>query len=179
MVTVLTLMYWVFGNNIVLSIVVLTFIIRIAMYPLLSKQQDSAKKMQEVQPKLKKIQEKYKDDREKLSQAQMELYKEAGVNPFGGCLPMLVQFPIFIALYRAIFFALAATPFQLVDLSERLLLPGLDGLIPLQNVWLGMHLTAVYIGCEWWHGAWDCEDAHNRQGCRQNNCETLYLVKQK
>ena len=56
-------------------------------------------------------------------------------------LPLLVQFPILIGLYQAINFALASTPYQLVDLSERLLIPGLDGLIPLQNVWLGMNLA--------------------------------------
>lgn len=142
MITLLTLLYSVFGNNILLSIVVLTVIIRMMMYPMLAQQQESAKKMQEMQPRLKKLQEKYKDDREKLSQAQMELYKEAGVNPLGGCLPMLIQFPIFIALYSAINFAVASTPFQLVDLSERLMIHGLDGLIPLQNMFLGMDLTA-------------------------------------
>jgi YidC/Oxa1 family membrane protein insertase len=141
MTTLLILMYKFMGQNVVLAIVVLTVILRMIMYPLFAQQQNSAKKMQEIQPRLKKIQEKYKDDREKLAQAQMELYKEAGINPFGGCLPMLLQFPIFIALYQAIFFALAHTPFQLVDLSERLLMPSLANLIPLQNMWLGMHLT--------------------------------------
>ncbi|MCY3977131.1 MAG: YidC/Oxa1 family membrane protein insertase, partial [Chloroflexi bacterium] len=67
--------------------------------------------------------------------AQMKLYRENKVNPVGGCFPMLIQFPILIGLYQAIFFALAATPFQLVDLSERLLIPGLDSLIPLQRMW--------------------------------------------
>lgn len=142
MITLLTLLYSVFGNNIILSIVVLTVIIRMLMYPMLAQQQESSKKMQEVQPRLKKLQEKYKDDKEKLSQAQMELYKEAGINPLGGCLPMFIQFPIFIALYSAINFAVASTPFQLVDLSERLLIPGLDGLIPLDSVFMGMDLTA-------------------------------------
>ena len=79
--------------------------------------------MQQIQPQLKKLQEKYKNDKEKLSQAQMKLYKENKVNPVGGCFPMVIQFPILIGLYQAIFFALAATPFQLVDLSERLLIP--------------------------------------------------------
>jgi len=140
-VTLLTLFYSLFGNNIVIAIIVFTVIVRFLTYPLLSKQQDSAKRMQEVQPQLNKLKEKYKDDREKLAQAQMELYKEQGINPLGGCFPLLIQFPILIGLYQAIFFALAATPFQLVDLSERLLIPGLDGLIPLQNMWLGMDLT--------------------------------------
>jgi YidC/Oxa1 family membrane protein insertase len=141
MTTLLILMYSFLGNNVVLSITILTVLLRVVMYPIFAQQQNSAKKMQEVQPRLKKIQEKYKDDKEKLAQAQMELYKEAGINPLGGCLPMLIQFPVFIALYQAIFFALAATPFQLVDLSGRLMIPSLSALIPLQNTWLGMRLT--------------------------------------
>ncbi|MCS6834481.1 MAG: YidC/Oxa1 family membrane protein insertase [Anaerolineae bacterium] len=140
-VTILTWLYAVLNNNIVLAIVIFTALIRVLTLPLMVRQQQSAARMQELQPQLKKLQEKYKDDREKLAQAQMELYREAGVNPFGGCLPLLIQFPIIIALYQAIYFALAATPYQLVDLSERLIIPGLDGLIPLQNMWLGMDLT--------------------------------------
>jgi YidC/Oxa1 family membrane protein insertase len=140
-VTLLTWMYSIFNNDIVLAIVVFTILIRVVTYPLLAKQQQSAEKMQELQPRLKKIQEKYKDDREKLAQAQMELYREAGVNPFGGCLPLLIQLPIMLALYQAIYFALANTPYQLVDLAQRLLIPGLEGLIPLNNVWFGMDLT--------------------------------------
>lgn len=141
MVTLLTLMYSLLGNSVILAIVVLTIIIRLLMYPMLAQQQETAKKTADVQPKLKKLQEKYKDDKEKLAQAQMELYREAGINPLSGCLPLLLQFPIFIALYQAIYFALASSPFQLVDLAQRLLIPGLDRLIPLQNVWLGMRLT--------------------------------------
>jgi YidC/Oxa1 family membrane protein insertase len=71
----------------------------------------------------------------------MRLYREYGVNPLGGCLPLLIQFPIFISLYQAIIHALGATPMQLIDLSGRLLIPGLDRFIPLQNIWLGMNLT--------------------------------------
>jgi len=142
MVTLLIFLYQLFGNNVILSIVVLTVILRMLMYPILARQQEMAARQQEIQPKIKKLQEKYKDDKEKLAQAQMELMKEEGINPFGGCLPMLVQFPIFIALYSAINFAVASTPFQLVDLSDRLLIPGLDGLIPLNSVFLGMDLTA-------------------------------------
>lgn len=141
MVTLLTALYALLGDNVVLSIVVLTVAIRMLMYPLLARQRDSMKVQQELQPELKKLQEKYKDDREKLAQAQMEMYREHGFNPLSGCLPLFLQFPIFISLYQAIFFAVASTPFQLVDLSERLLLPGLDGLIPLNNIWLGMSLT--------------------------------------
>jgi len=140
-VTVLTWLYSVLNHDVVLAIIVLTVIIRFLTYPLLARQQESSQKMQQLQPKLKKLQEKYKNDREKLSEVQMKLYKEHGVNPVGGCLPLVVQFPILIGLYQSISFALAATPFQLVDLSERLLVPGLDPLIPLQRIWLGMDLT--------------------------------------
>lgn len=140
-VTVLTALYSVLGQNIVLSIVVFTILVRVAILPLTAQQQRSAKRMQELQPELKKLQEKYKNDREKLAQEQMALYRQAGVNPFGGCLPLLIQLPILIALYQAIIYALAATPFQLADLAGRFLLPGLDPLVPLNNMWLGMDLT--------------------------------------
>lgn len=140
-ITGLTLLYSIFNNDIVMAIAVLTVGIRLLTSPLLIKQQRSAQRMQEMQPKLKALQEKYKNDREKLAQAQMAMYKEEGINPLGGCLPLLVQLPILLALYQSIIYALAGTPFQLIDLSGRLLLPGLDGLVPLNNRWMGMDLT--------------------------------------
>src|SRR5690606_24419610 len=140
-VTTLTFLYSILGNNIVLTIVVFTVLVRLITYPLTIQQQRSSKAMQQLQPELKKLQEKHKNDREKLAQEQMALYKQHGVNPFGGCLPLLIQFPILIGLYQAIIFTLAATPFQLIDLSGRFLIPGLDHLVPLNNMWLGMDLT--------------------------------------
>ena len=85
------------------AIILLTIIIKLLTLPLTLKQFQSMKATQELQPRLKEIQKKYKNDKEKLTQAQMELYKEAGVNPLGGCLPMLVQFPILIGFYSAIY----------------------------------------------------------------------------
>lgn len=140
-VTLLTFLYSIFANNMLLAIVVFTVIVRLLTYPLTVTQMRSSQAMQKLQPELKKLQEKYKGDREKMSQEQMRLYREYGINPLGGCLPLLIQFPIFIALYQAIIQALAATPMQLLDLSGRLLIPGLDRSIPLQNTWLGMDLT--------------------------------------
>lgn len=140
-ITILTFLYSMLGHNIVLAIAVFTVIIRLVTSPLMMSQQRSAKAMQELQPKLKKLQEKYKNDREKLAQAQMALYKEHGINPFGGCLPLLVQLPILLGLYQAIILALAGTPYQLMGLSGRLLIPGLDHLVPLNNMWLSMDLT--------------------------------------
>lgn len=84
------------------AIILFTVLVRGATFPLNLQQIKSAKAMQELQPLLKEIQEKHKGDREKLAQAQMALYKEHGVNPLGGCLPMLVQMPIWIALYQAL-----------------------------------------------------------------------------
>ena len=84
------------------SIIIFTIIVRVATFPLNMQQIKSSKAMQELQPKMKELQEKYKNDREKLAQEQMKLYKEHGVNPLGGCLPMLVQMPIWFALYRSL-----------------------------------------------------------------------------
>jgi YidC/Oxa1 family membrane protein insertase len=84
------------------AIILFTVGVRLLTFPLNMQQIKSSKAMQELQPKLKEIQVKYKDDREKLAQEQMALYKAHGVNPLGGCLPMLVQMPIWFALYRAL-----------------------------------------------------------------------------
>lgn len=139
-ITALTLFYS-FTGNIVLSIVVFTAITRMLLYPLTMQQQKSMKAQQKLQPKIKKLQEKYKNDREALAQAQMKLMQEEGANPFGGCLLMFVQLPIFLGLYQAIIYSLAATPLQLLDMSGRLLIPGLASNIPLESVWMGMDLT--------------------------------------
>ena len=85
------------------AIILFTVIVKVLTLPLTFKQLQSARKMQQLQPEIQKLQKKYKDEREKMSKAQMELYKEAGVNPLGGCLPTLVQMPIWFALYQALF----------------------------------------------------------------------------
>lgn len=140
-ITTLTFLYQVLFNDVVLAIIVFTILIRLLTYPLTAQQQRSMKAQQELQPEIKKLQEKYKNDKEKLNQETMRLYREKGINPLGGCLPLLIQLPILIGLYQAIIHALAATPLQLIDLSGRFLLPGLDHLVPLNNMWLGMDLT--------------------------------------
>lgn len=138
--TALLLLYQFLGQNIVLSIVVFTLLTRLLTLPLTYQQIKSSKAMQELQPKMKKLQEKYKNDREKLASEQMRLYREHGVNPLAGCLPLLIQFPILIGLYGAIGRALAATPLQLLDLNHRLLIPGLSNLVPMQNTFLWLNL---------------------------------------
>jgi YidC/Oxa1 family membrane protein insertase len=86
----------------VLSIIGLTLLIRAALIPLFVKQIKSSRNMQLLQPKVKELQKKYGHDREKLAAETMALYKETGTNPFASCLPILLQMPIFLALFRLI-----------------------------------------------------------------------------
>lgn len=84
------------------AIMLLTFIIKMALYPLTVKQVKSMKSLQDLQPKMKALQEKYKGNKEKLNKEMAELYKTAGVNPLAGCLPMLIQMPFLIAIFYAL-----------------------------------------------------------------------------
>lgn len=86
----------------VLSIIGLTLVIRAALIPLFVKQIKSSRNMQLIQPKVKELQKKYGHDRERLAQETMKLYKDSGTNPFASCLPILLQMPIFLALFRLI-----------------------------------------------------------------------------
>jgi len=101
------------------AIIIITLIIKVITIPLTLKQLQSTKAMQELQPKLKELQDKYGKDRQKLSEEQMKLYREAGINPLGGCLPLLIQLPILFALYQALY-AVAST--QLVPEAQRIFL---------------------------------------------------------
>lgn len=93
---------YLFVNNYGFTIILFTLAIKLLLLPLNINQQKSMKKMQGLQPRLAKIQEKYANDKDKQSQETMKLYQEAGVNPMGGCLPMLIQLPILFALYNII-----------------------------------------------------------------------------
>jgi len=85
-----------------IAIILLTISVSILLFPLTVKQTRSMKGMQEIQPEVKRLQKEYKEDKEELNKQLMELYKEKGVNPAAGCLPMLVQMPIWFALYRVL-----------------------------------------------------------------------------
>lgn len=85
-----------------IAIILLTIAIKAILYPLTVKQVKSMKAMQDIQPKMKQIQEKYKGNPEKLNKELATLYKEAGVNPLAGCLPLIVQMPFLIAIFFAI-----------------------------------------------------------------------------
>jgi YidC/Oxa1 family membrane protein insertase len=120
MLNLLVLLYSVLFNNFVLAIIGLTVVVRLLTFPLTQRQIRSMKAMQELQPEIQKLQKKYAKDREKLSAATMQLYQEHGVNPMMGCLPLLIQMPIWIGLYQSIYQALGSTPEQFVGLSQRL-----------------------------------------------------------
>ncbi len=123
-----------------ISIILLTIIIRMLTFPLQYKSFKSMKKMQEIQPDLTKLREKYKDNPQKMQQETMALFKRAGANPLGGCLPMLLQMPVFFAFYRVLYSSveLVDAPFYfwIYDLSEKdpyYVLPILMGLAMVLN----------------------------------------------
>jgi YidC/Oxa1 family membrane protein insertase len=151
MLNTLLFLYQLLFNNFTLSILVFTVLIRALTFPLTYQQQKATKKLTELQQSdsWKKTQEKYAKDKEKLAQEQMKLYQEAGVNPFGSCLPTLIQFPVLIGLYRAITSAMAASPLQLFDLSQHIysFMPNVSRLIPLDNhfLWLNLGLPDPYL----------------------------------
>ncbi|MCK5475748.1 MAG: YidC/Oxa1 family membrane protein insertase [Candidatus Pacebacteria bacterium] len=95
----LVFFYNIAGQDIGIAIILLTLLVRFALYPINTKAIKSQKQLQEIQPEMKKVQAKYKDDKEKQAKALMELYQEKKVNPMSGCFPILIQFPILIALY--------------------------------------------------------------------------------
>lgn len=136
----LTLYGWV-GNNFILAIAIFTVFFRLLMLPFTLKQQRSSMKMQEMQPQVQAIQKKYKDNPVKMQ----EEFKTIGYNPaeqIMGCLPMLLQFPIWIGLYRAIIMMVADSPQLLYELTQRVY-DGVDlnALLPINNNFLWMNLA--------------------------------------
>ncbi|MGQ9573386.1 MAG: YidC/Oxa1 family membrane protein insertase [Dehalococcoidia bacterium] len=132
-------------NNIVLgnfgvAIILFTIIMRLLTMPLTMRQIRSSRALSTLQPKLQELQKKYKDPKRRQEET-MKLYREAGVNPLGCLLPMLVQFPIWIALYRALRITVGGTPESVVGLSQRLYpWSYIEQAVPLENTFLWMDL---------------------------------------
>ncbi|MBO0844605.1 MAG: membrane protein insertase YidC [Nocardioides sp.] len=149
--------HWVFslvlpadgGASWVLSIIGLTLVIRAALIPLFVKQIKSSRNMQLIQPRVKELQKKYGHDREKLAQETMALYKETGTNPFASCLPLLIQMPIFLALFRLLDHAAKSSQgngFLTSDLAYSFGHAELFGRIPISATFLNNHgLLSVRI----------------------------------
>jgi YidC/Oxa1 family membrane protein insertase len=112
-----------YTHNYGIAIIIITIIIKILFFPLTHKSYKSMKDMQKLQPKMAEVKEKFKNDRDAMNKAVMELYRTHKVNPLGGCLPMVVQIPVFFALYKALMFSieLRHAPFLLwiTDLSAK------------------------------------------------------------
>jgi len=94
--------FYSFTHNYGIAIILMTVLIRVALYPLMQKQMVSMREMQKIQPLMKEVQAKYKNDKERLNKELMALYKEHKVNPMSGCLPLLIQMPILILLFQVL-----------------------------------------------------------------------------
>ena len=146
-----------FAGNFGVAIILLTIIIRGALFPIAQKQFASMAGMKAVQPKMKALQERYKDDKQKQQQEVMALYKKEGVNPLAGCLPLLIQIPIFFALYKALILAIEMRHKPFVLWIEDLSAPdpakilNLFGLLPFDPPgFLGIGVLAVLLGVTMW-----------------------------
>jgi YidC/Oxa1 family membrane protein insertase len=154
--TLIWLTHYLF-NNFGLAIIALTIVVNGAMLPLTLKQVHASKAMQELQPKLAELQKKHAKDKQKLAQEQMRLYKESGVSPAGCLLPMLVQMPVWFALYQSIMRVLAVIPENLLGLSPYLYSwPLVYTTLPLHNNFLWLNLAtgdmilAILVGGTMW-----------------------------
>ena len=105
-------------NNLGISIIILTIVVNGLMLGLTLKQVRSSKAMQDLQPKLAELQKKFGKDRQRMAQEQMRLYKESGMTPAGCLVPMLIQMPIWIALYQSIMRLLAVIPENFLGLAN-------------------------------------------------------------
>ena len=143
LINIMIFIYSLVGQNFGIALILFTILIRLVTWPLNAQQMKGAAAMQELQNDKEwlAIQKKYAKDREKLAQEQMRIYRERGINPFGSCLPTLVQFPILFALIPAITFAIGSTPLSILKLT-RSVYPFQDvaTLIPLNSKFLWMDL---------------------------------------
>ena len=150
--------FWLLHNinqligNMGWSIIGLTLIIKAFLFPLAYKSYVSMAKMKELQPQMEKIKEQAGDDRQKLQQAMMELYKKEKVNPAAGCLPILMQIPIFFSLYKVIFVTIELRhaawfgPFQDLSAPDPTTIMNLFGLLPFEGPEPGSIVALIFIG---------------------------------
>ena len=142
MTNVLIALARVFGGNFGVAIIVFTLVMKVVTWPLTASQYKQSRAMQKIQPQMQELQKKYKGkDPKKLQAETMALYREAGVNPIGCVVPMLVQMPIWIAFYQVIRLSLGDTPESLVSLSGRLYpIPFVHQAVPLNSGFLFWNL---------------------------------------
>ena len=154
------ILHWLFGvfGNFGVAIIGLTIIVRLFMFPIAQKQFASMAQMRVVQPKMKAVQERWKDDKPKMQQEMMKLYKDEKVNPLAGCLPIVLQIPIFFALYKILMlsiemrhqpFALWLKDLSVPDPSAQLLfnLLGTGIILP---AFLAIGVLPILLGVTMW-----------------------------
>jgi len=156
---IFNLLNWLFSvlGNFGLAIIALTFIVRGLMFPVADKQFRSMAGMRKVQPKMKELQERYKDDKPRLQQEMLKLYQEEKINPAAGCLPILLQIPVFYALYKTLLVSvdMRHQPFALwiKDLSapDPLTPINLFGLLPFHPPgFLAIGVLPILLGFTMW-----------------------------
>ncbi len=159
MMNVLIVLYNFLLSEFGLAIIALTLIVNLALLPLTTKQLRSTQKMQALQPKMAELQKKYARDRQRLAQEQMRLYRESGMSPTGCIIPLLVQVPVWIALYQSIIRLLGVTPEDFLSLSQLLYSwPIVHSVLPLDSNFLWLNLAvpdqtfvlAVLVGVTMW-----------------------------
>jgi YidC/Oxa1 family membrane protein insertase len=139
MLNALLFLYMHLGESFILAILVFTLVLRLITSPLQIKQIQSSRRMAAMQPKLQELQKKHAGNKEKIVQEQQKLYKQGGINPLGGCLPTLIQFPIWIVLYQSINAMLADTPIELLRLGKDVYagFAGITRIVPLESTLFG------------------------------------------
>ena len=143
LINVMIFIYGLVGQNFGVALILFTILIRVVTWPLNAQQMKGAAAMQELQndKAWQAIQKKYAKDKEKLAQEQMRVYCEKGINPFGSCLPTLIQFPILFALIPSITFAIGSTPLSILKLSRSVYsFQDVAALVPLNSKFLWMDL---------------------------------------
>ncbi len=134
--------FFAFTGNYGVAIILVTLLVKIVLLPLTIKQTRSMIAMQKIQPEIRKLQEKYKDEKEKLSQEMMKFYKENKVNPFGGCLPLILQLPVFIALFTVLRKYLLTPPILQLGNTFTLLKGYPEGILAKNASFLWIHSLA-------------------------------------
>jgi len=143
LINVMIFIYNLVGHNFGIALILFTILIRLVTWPLNAQQMKGAAAMQNLQndKDWQAIQKKYAKDKEKLAQEQMRVYREKGINPFGSCLPTLIQFPILFALIPSITFAIGSTPLSILKLSRSVYaFQDVAALVPLNSKFLWMDL---------------------------------------
>ena len=143
MLNALLFLYTYLGRNFIVAIAVFTLALRLITSPLQIQQTRSSKSMAALQPQIAELQKKHGGNKEKIVAEQQKLYRQAGVNPMGGCLPTLVQFPIWIGLYQSINAVLADTPLELMRLGKDVYagFSPIVNIVPLQSHFLWLNLA--------------------------------------